>query len=84
MKSSHFDSRSSRNSIFNLILAKTNKMFLIFFHPNHGLAPLENWDFWPYENVPFLWSKKVSFLFTTSRNSFFKLFLNQKINNEKF
>ena len=43
---------------------------------NHGLTPLENCNFWPYEkfSFSFLWSKKVSYLFRTSRNSIFKLF----------
>ena len=36
---------------------------------NRGLTLLENYNFWPYEKFSFLLSKKVSFLFRTSRNA---------------
>ena len=61
--------------MFMLILAKKQiKKKFEFFDQNRGLALLENWDFWPYERFPVLWSKKVSVLFRRPRDSLVSLF----------
>ena len=86
MKSSYFDTPDHQETLFLSLFWQKQIIFFnfFFFYQNHGLAPLKVCEFWPYESVPFLWSKKVSFLFITSRNSIFKLLFDQKINNENF
>ena len=79
MKSSRFNTPDHQETQFlSLFWQKQIIFFKFFLNQNHGLAPLKNSDFWPYENVPFLWSKNVSFSFITSRNSIFKLILIKK------
>ena len=51
---------------------------LEFFGLKSWVTPLKNCDFWPYEKIPFLRSKNVSFLFKTWRNSFFKGILRKR------
>ena len=55
-------------------------MFWNFLDQNRGLSPSENCDFWSYEKWAFLWSKNVSFLFRTWRNSIFNDFDEKQIN----
>ena len=57
---------------------KANKNVLEFFGLKSWVTPLKNCDFWPYEKIPFLRSKNVSFLFKTWRNSFFKGILRKR------
>ena len=59
---------------------KANKNVLEFFGLKSWVTPLKNCDFWPYEKIPFLRSKNVSFLFKTWRNSFFKGILRKRKN----
>ena len=44
------------------------KKELAFFDQNHGLTPLENWDFWDFEKFRFYTQKTVSFLSRTLLN----------------
>ena len=48
MKSSHFNTPDHQETLSLSFFGKK-----IFFYQNHELAPLENCDFWPYENFPF-------------------------------
>ena len=57
---------------------KANQNVLEFFGLKSWVTPLKNCDFWPYEKIPFLRSKNVSFLFKTWRNSFFKGILRKR------
>ena len=83
MKKSHFCGLKwflfcveHKETLFKRILRKSKyKFFGIFFDQNRGLTPLENCDVWPNEKWAFLWSKNVSFLFRTWRNSIFKIIL---------
>ena len=74
--------------MFMLILAKKQiKKKFEFFDQNPGLALLENWDFWPYERFPVLWSKKVlkkvSFLFLNIKKLYVYAYFSEKTNKEK-
>ena len=60
--------RRQRNSLVSYFDKKI-KFFFGLLDLNCGLTPLENCNFWLYEKFSFLWSKKVSFLFRTSRNA---------------
>ena len=50
-----------------------------FFDQNRGFTLLENWDFWPYERFPFLWSKKVSF-FLEDQGTHLLAYFDKKLN----
>ena len=63
---------------------KANKNVLEFFGLKSWVTPLKNCDFWPYEKIPFLRSKNVSFLFKTWRNSFFKGILRKRKKKKMF
>ena len=53
---------------------KANKIVLGFFGLKSWVTPLKNCNFWPYEKIPFLRSKNISFLFRTWRNSILRAF----------
>ena len=53
---------------------KANKNVWEFFGLKSWVTPLKNCDFSPYEKIPFLRSKNVSFLFRTWRNCILRVF----------
>ena len=70
-------------SVFFLLKKKTFEKKVDFFEKNHGLTPLQNFDFLDFFRTSLVWSKKHCFLFKISKNLFFWLSLRNRKNMKK-